>query len=275
LYQAGFDPRAMVSFFNRLQKAIRIYETNAPSYLRTHPLTYERIADIENRVQNFPYKQVPDSLDFQLIRAKLRVTETPAKELLAYFEDNLAEKKYSNEAAQRYGLVATLIKLKEFNRAEKELTVLRNMHIAHPMIETLNAQLKIATGQNKAALEVYRRALQTYPDNRSLMYGYADTLMRDQQTDKAVKFLSDKLPFFSNDAKIYQLQSQAYASLSKNLLHHQAQAEFYAHSDNLPAAIEQLQIAQKSKDGNFYQISAVEARLKELQAINNEDIRNK
>ena len=33
---------------------------NAPSYLRTHPITYERIAEAQSRSQGRPYKQVPD-----------------------------------------------------------------------------------------------------------------------------------------------------------------------------------------------------------------------
>ena len=58
----------MASFFERLQRATRFYETAAPSYLRTHPLNYERIADMQNRVQDLQYRQVPDSVEFQLIR---------------------------------------------------------------------------------------------------------------------------------------------------------------------------------------------------------------
>ncbi len=60
--RAGFDPRAAAVFFERMQRATRVYETGAPSYLRTHPLTYERIADIQNRTQGAGYKQVPDGL---------------------------------------------------------------------------------------------------------------------------------------------------------------------------------------------------------------------
>jgi beta-barrel assembly-enhancing protease len=41
LEKAGFDPRGMELFFERLQRATRLYEGGAPSYLRTHPLTYE------------------------------------------------------------------------------------------------------------------------------------------------------------------------------------------------------------------------------------------
>jgi predicted Zn-dependent protease len=57
------------------------------------------------------------------------------------------------------------------------------------------------------------------------------------------------------------------------LLQHRAQAEAYVLRGNLPAAIEQLQLAQRAGDGDFYQKSSVEARLKELVAIDTESRR--
>ena len=73
----------MATFFERLQRATRVYEAGAPSYLRTHPLTFERIADVQNRAERLPYRQVPDSLAFQLVRAKLRAESQPAPEAIA------------------------------------------------------------------------------------------------------------------------------------------------------------------------------------------------
>ena len=71
LQAAGFDVRGMPAFFERLQRNSRLYENNAPAYLRTHPLTTDRITDMENRVQGLGYRQVPDSLEFRLVQAKL------------------------------------------------------------------------------------------------------------------------------------------------------------------------------------------------------------
>jgi len=76
LTRADYDPRGMSGFFNRLQRANRFYDTSAPAYLRTHPLTTDRIADMEARSQAAPYQQMEDSLDFQLVRARLRAQET-------------------------------------------------------------------------------------------------------------------------------------------------------------------------------------------------------
>jgi predicted Zn-dependent protease len=52
--------------------------------------------------------------------------------------------------------------------------------------------------------------------------------------------------------------------MGKRLLQHQSQAEAYVLQGSLPAAIEQLQLAQKSGDGDFYQLSSVDARLRNL-----------
>src|SRR6185436_6069748 len=50
LETAGFDPHAMAGFFEKMQRASRIADDGTmPGYLRTHPVTIERIADAQNR----------------------------------------------------------------------------------------------------------------------------------------------------------------------------------------------------------------------------------
>jgi predicted Zn-dependent protease len=66
LTKSGFDPRGMVTFFERMQRATRAMESSAPSYLRTDPLTIERIAELENRVEKLPIRRVTDSFRFPI-----------------------------------------------------------------------------------------------------------------------------------------------------------------------------------------------------------------
>ena len=75
LYNAGFDPKGMESFFERLHSSNRFYESAAPAYLSTHPLTVERMADMENRTRSIPPRLHRDSLDFKLIQARLEVLQ--------------------------------------------------------------------------------------------------------------------------------------------------------------------------------------------------------
>jgi beta-barrel assembly-enhancing protease len=266
LESSGFDPRGMPAFFERLQRGTRLYESSAPAYLRTHPLTYERIADIQNRTQLLPYRQVADSAEFQLLRAKLQAADGTPADAVTFFESNLREKKYASETAQRYGLVTALLRAKEPARAAQELTVLRKKSQPEPMIETLAAQVLLANGQANAAVDTYRQALKRFPQYRALVYGYADALIAQRQYEEALRFISPNLQVLRGDSKLYRLQANAYAGMGKRLLQHQSLAEAYIRVGNLPAAIDQLQAAVRSGDGDFYQLSAVESRLRELRA---------
>lgn len=270
LEHAGFDPQAMPLFFERLQRSTRFYETAAPSYLRTHPLTYERIADMQNRAQNLHYRQVPDGLDFQLIRAKLRALQDSPQDSVAFFEESLKERKYLSEAASRYGLVAALIRAKNYARAARELGTLRKTVPSSPIVDTLAARLFDAAGDGAAALQTYREALRKYPGYRALIYDYADALLRSRQPEEALKLVESRLQYSMSDYRLYQLQARGYAALNKSLQQHRALAESQYRLGNIPAAIEQLVLAQKSGDGDFYQQSSVDARLRELRAIDNE-----
>jgi len=264
LAQAGFDPRGAVSFFERLQKSSRLYEYNAPEYLRTHPITSERIADLQNRLENKPYRQVPDSLEFQLVRAKLRADEGTPQQAIAHFEEALLEKKYSSEAASRYGLAVALLRAKETARAERELAQLRKAAAPNAIIENLSARIKVAAGSQDAALAQYQTALRSFPNHRALVYGYAEALLQNRHGNDALKLVGNRLRRFPNDSRLYELQAQGYAMQGKMLLSHQAQAEAYTRQGNLVAAIEQLQLGLKTGDGDFYQLSIAEARLKAL-----------
>jgi predicted Zn-dependent protease len=106
LENANFDIRGTADFFERLQKFGRLYETSAPGYLRTHPLTTERIADMQNRIQARPYRQVADSLDYLLVRAKLKAHEGTARDAVTEFSSQLKDRKFTSEIATRYGLAA-------------------------------------------------------------------------------------------------------------------------------------------------------------------------
>ncbi len=266
---AGYDPRSMAVFFERLQRATRLYEgaTSAPSYLRTHPLTHERIADIQNRLDRLPYRQVPDTLEFQLVRAKLRAEiETPA-EGRKFFEQSLAERRFLSEAATRYGLVVSLMRGNDHARAKKEHEALRRMTGANPLVDTLGCRLRQAAGETESALTCYRDTLRTFPQHRALTYEYAETLIKIGRAEPALTAIANRMQHAADDPKLYLLQARVYALQGRRFAQHRATGEAYARLGNVRGAVEQMQIALKIGDGDFYQISATEARLRELRKI--------
>ena len=262
LSKAGFDARGAVSFFERLQRNNRVYDTNAPQYLLTHPLTSDRIADIQNRVEQLPAKQVQDSLEFKLVRAKLRALLHPTKDALRYFE-SLRREGGQADVVAGYGLAAVSRRMNNYPRAEKELAIARKK-VTLAMTENLAAQLKRDMKDPQAAIAIYQSSLKRFGDDRALNYGYVETLIETNETNQALKVLAERLLITSSDAELYDLQGKAYAAQGKKLLQHQSLAEAYVRIGNVSAAVDQLEIATRSGDGDYYQQSSVEARLKEL-----------
>ena len=264
LDKAGFDTRAMSSMFERLQRTFRVYENNAPNYLRTHPVTFERIADATNRAETLPYRQVPDSRDFHFVRALLKSYQGTAKDAIVDFETSLAERKFNDEAATRYGLVAALLRDKQLDRATKELAVLEKKAAPHAMIEAMAGQVLVQSGERDTAIKRYQLALQRYPNHLQLVYDYPDTLIETRQFSAAVQFIDGQLQRFPNDARLHQLAAKSYAALGKKMLQNIHQGEYYVRLGNLRGAIEQFELAVKAGDGNFYQVSTAESRLRGL-----------
>jgi predicted Zn-dependent protease len=266
LQKSNFNTHAMPEFLDRLQKATRLLEGNTPGYLRTHPITSERIADIENRVQKQPYRLLADNLNFQLVRTKLIAAQKTAPDAIAYFNDALNVQKHGNPVAQRYGLVGALLRNNEVGRATEELAALRKQARNNPMIETLAGKVKRAAKNHADALAFYRNAVQDFPQHRALIYDYADLLLQSSQADTALKLIGEQLVRHPSDTRLYDLQARGYAMQDKRLEQHQAQAYSYAWQGNLYAAIEQLELA-KQAGGSFYQMSTIESDLRELREM--------
>lgn len=267
LDNGGFDVRAMPAFFTILQRGTRFVEGSAPSFLRTHPLTSERIADVTNRVSQMTYRQVPDSVEFQYVRAKLIANNGSAGTNIEVFQQNIREHKYTNEAAEHYGLAVAYLRKNALPQAEKEVTWLKKNAPQHAMIENLSARLQVVENNPQQAAKQYAAALKLYPDNRALIYGYADHFLAIKQADNAIKLIKEKQGLYPNDAQFYDVLAKAYTMQNKLLLSYQAQGEAYFRKYDLTRAIEQMELAVKANDGDFYQKSIVEARLTELRRM--------
>jgi predicted Zn-dependent protease len=275
LERSGFDVRGMGAFFERLQRFGRLYENNAPGYLLTHPLTVERISDMENRIQMRPYKQVPDSLDFSLVRAKLRAQEGPMQEAITEFETQIRERKFSSEAAAHYGLAIALWRAKNYAAAELQVAELRRLKVASFMVETLAAELRLRQDDAAGAVKILKAAAARYPHERAVAYDLIEALLAAGRPEEALKTSIVDLQAYTTDYRMHALQAKSYATLGKRLQQHRAQGEAYFLQGMLLPAIEQFDLAQKSPDGDFYEYSQVDARLRELKRRQAEEAKQK
>lgn len=266
LQKSGFDTRAMPTFFERMQRATRILEGNTPSYLRTHPITAERIADVDNRVQQQPFHLVPDNLNFQLVRAKLIVLQRTPAEAVAFFNTTLGDQKFGNPTANHYGLVLALLRNKQEKLAIREFNTLQNSAPGNAMITTLAGKIKLLNDPEKNIADFYRTATRNFPQHRALTYDYAEVLLKTQRFDDSLKLLNEQIVAHPNDPHLYELQAKTFAVLGRVQEEHHALAYNYVLHGNLRGAIEQLELAKKAgKD--YYELSTIETELKQFREI--------
>lgn len=262
LERSGFDVRGMPAFFERLQRSTRVYENNAPGYLRTHPLTEERMADLGNRVAQMRYRQVPDSPDFGFVRTKIRTLNGPAPDVVRDFESRVAAG--NDTIFNQYGLARALLRAGRVEEARRAVAALRQEAEPSPFIDGLAAEVMFAAREHGQAAGLLERSVGAFPDHIALDYLYIEALLQSGQADEAARRARHGAHRNTGNAQYWMLSSRSEAALGRMSAYHRAQAEVHVLRGSLPAAIEQLELARRAGDGDFHEMSAIDARLRAL-----------
>lgn len=276
LRDAGFETAGMIAFFGRMQAATRAYTDAAPAYLRSHPLTTERVADIQARTRDQRYKQRADSLDFHLVRARIRVLQDLSQQGLrdasAAFDTQLQQRTRLQIVSSKYG--QAFIALRQGAPAKAQ-TLLQEAYAAaqgpsspvqSPVLTSLSIDIRLAANQVPEALKEADAARQKFPLSRGIARQYADALIANGRYDDAVNYLRDQAQIYRQEPRLHNQLAKAYAAQGKQALQHLALAESYALSGSVPAAIDQLGIARRSPDASFYDQAVIDAREREFKA---------
>ncbi len=165
LEKSGFDTNAMAAFFETMQKGTRFVEGSAPSFLRTHPVTGERIADVRARVSQSRFRLLPYSPEFDYVRAKVLASLNTPSQAIAMFKDNLKEKRYSSETAQHYGLAIAMIRINDLDGASEQLAWLKSNAPKHAFFAMLAANIEVARDNPEQAEKAYKAGLASYPNH--------------------------------------------------------------------------------------------------------------
>ena len=264
LGKAGFDPLGFIDFFSTIQKFNNFSSGAAPSFLRTHPITTERISDIQGRLKDLKYIQKEQNINFHLIKAKLIALSGNYAEVTNYFKNEIDSNKTKNNLAAYYGLIYSLIRENQIEEARNNFNKSSLGNVENPMIIELNAQLLIKEREFEAAFNVYKRGINKYPFYRAFILGLSDLILLAKKPDKAIDLLKSFLTYFSSDPNFYLLLAKAYNLKGESLLEHESLSNAYYYQFNIQEAITQMDLAVKTNSDNFFNQSRVEYRLKEL-----------
>ena len=267
LARAGYDPRAMPSFFEKLQQLSRYSQSGAPEFLRTHPLTSDRIADSRARAEDFPRKQYTSSTAYELARARLRVDafKTPGEAALALRKALEDAKDGGRQMPLRYGLAYAYIKNNDFPLARWQVDILLRERPEDSAYLLLAARLQTQQGDYEAAFRIYEKAYGLYPDYRPVIMAYSRALLDVKRAKKARAVLKDYGRRQAHDLRSYSLLGQAEALLGNEIEVAILQAEYYYLAGDTDLAVDKLAFIRQHYTLDYYQGQRVEARLAEFE----------
>jgi beta-barrel assembly-enhancing protease len=127
LVDAGFAGSGMVSMFERMEQAYHLMDSGAYPYLRSHPLTSERIGDARTRLALEPFARPRGLAEHALMAARARVLMDPRVEAWQVLENydagarNIKDSGGYEQLGARYAAALASIKLRHFDRAEATL----------------------------------------------------------------------------------------------------------------------------------------------------------
>jgi predicted Zn-dependent protease len=268
LANSGYDTNSMADFFELMQRANKIYDTNAPQFLLTHPITSDRIAEAKSRAANYSHGSEYDNSTFSLVHAQLNVMRMKATDAITLYRKKIAESTSSYPLADHYGLALAYMESSQYAEAQKEASKLLAREPGRLLFRLLQAKIDSASNKAEAALENFRKIYAENPASRAAITYLVEQLIRMQQYTQARKILRKAVREHPKNILFYKKLALVESETGMMVDSHRATAEAYALQGNYKSALQQLKIARAQADkDDFYTQASITARIKEIQTL--------
>jgi predicted Zn-dependent protease len=269
LSTAGYDPQGMADFFEKMGQTSRANGEGPPEFLRTHPVSVNRIAEAKSRIQNLPPTKAGEGRQFYIVQARLRaLLEDDPKIAITHFETEL--KKPLTDArinGNLYGLAIAAQRNTDYDRAESILSQLLEKEPSRLAFQLQMANLHRKRGQPQQAIDSLAELYHSFPGNQAIALEYAKALLYQDDpklAETASKVLRQQINTRKNDPELYALYAQAANVAGDEVRSTEAIAESYYQRGGTEEAITQLESLERRSDLDYYQRARVTARLMEL-----------
>ncbi len=278
--EAGFAPQGFVSMFEKLQQSSRLNDVGGFPYLRSHPLTTERIADMQSRVRQSERASTAPvtTLEHAMVAARARVLSDSAVDALRVWQQqalpaNLARQSAEAQVGTLYGASFAALKQRDFALAQATLARLQArvasdapaLHLARLLaLELLLAQGDVSQAQ---------RLSQSLTDNSR-----ATLLLRSRiatlagQGEQAAQNLQTWLADHPRDAQAWQTLAAANTATGRPVAAVRAEAEVNVAQLDYQAALTRFKAAQdmarKSRlPADHIDASIVDTRARQMESL--------
>ena len=282
LAAAGYDPQGMADFFSKMGQTSRANGEGPPEFLRTHPVSVNRIAEAESRIQNLPPVKAAEGRQFYIVQARLRaLLEKDPGKAIKHFKTELDKPLTdARKNGNLYGLAIARQRNAEYDKAGAILSDLLEKEPSRLAFQLQMADLHLKRGQHDLAISALSDLYHSFPGNKAIAIEYGRALLeqnRPELAETASVVLRQQLVKGENDPALYALYAQAANIAGDEVRATEAIAESYYQRGGTEEAITQLERLTRQSDLDYYQRARVSARLMELRIESgetNEQARN-
>jgi predicted Zn-dependent protease len=191
LDRAGISTKGMLEFFQKLEGQELLPADRQSEYVRTHPLTQDRIDAVREHLEHSPPALQNAKLDpkFYTMHERMKA------KLLGYLQPETALLRYTDKDPRlpaRYALAIALYRTNQIDHALALTDGLIKDEPDNPFFYELKAQMQFENGRIQDALGNYKKANDLLPTSSLLRQAYGHALLEsrdDSNLDLAIQQL--------------------------------------------------------------------------------------
>lgn len=291
LQGAGYEIRGMASMFEKLQQASRLNDSGGFPYLRSHPLTSERIAEAQSRMQLHAKEPVraetagtaESPLLHAMMAARARILAAPGVDMLrpmvaegerrAATPATAAAGTNTRDAGALYGGAFAAAQLRDFSTARSLLAKLKPLAAgddrAANAVNLLSIDIDLISGSVPVSAASFDLAAAT---TRADVLVQSRSLLAAKRAADVSSRLQTWVSAHPKDATAWQLLATAYGNQGQNVRAIRADAESRAAQLDYGAAVDRLKAAQtmiRSNPGSADHVesSIIDTRTRQLELV--------
>ena len=218
----------LTELLKTLGKQELLHENRQDPYLRTHPISRDRISDIMEATKNINIDKsenlILDEIKFKRIVAKIiAFTNTPGKTLLLY-------PKSSSQIDAKYARAIAYLRLPDLDKGIKEIKELINLDRNDPFFPEVLGQMLFENGQIFQSIKQLKISAQLLPNNPYILLSLARSQIEygeNKENNDAINNLKQVLEIIPKNIAAWKLLSIAEARNNNIGLAQLASAEAY------------------------------------------------
>jgi predicted Zn-dependent protease len=211
LDETGQSSKGLLEFFEKLGDQEALLTANQDPYVRTHPLTRERVAAVAAHVAHSPVSDNPEPQAMVLAHARMKA------KLFAFLESpTLTYRHYPRDDTSlpaRYAHAIAQHREHQFDAAVATTDGLIADYPKDPFFRELKGQILLEAGDPDAAVAPYAEAVRLRPDLMLLRLGLGQAQVSarsDEYLDDALENLQRAVQLAPRDPNAWRWLAQAY-----------------------------------------------------------------